>query len=208
MLPAFCLVCLVSFAQKTSVDTVFLSRQMRDGKWYSKVYIEKKKNSSRYTSLRSFGSRSSAAASKPFPFGKWIELKQYKDRMYLYYPCEMGANNFRAEISKTHYFLSRIEDDNAPITSLHRVKPWHYTFDASMPGTGQKQKQKVNIYQLDKEKGIAIIEQLGAAPERFYLVVSADKMANYPLIVHDYNAKTDEYSFTPPDFNQLLRKLK
>jgi hypothetical protein len=186
-------------------DTVILSNKIRDGQWYSKIYIDNNRNNKKYEALEAFPGKEPGIRNKTFPYGRWIELSQYNKQLYLYYPCNTG-NIYKVDITKSVYLLSRMEIDEESIVSMTAERPDKYVFNLEMPAIAQK--RRVNFYLVDKEKGLALIENVGSNFDRYRLMVSEDKLRQYPMIVHECNEEREEFNFEKIDYATILKRLK
>lgn len=186
-------------------DTTIISRStVQNGTINSIVYIATDKKAWQYDSIQSFLPASSTKVVNVFPFGNWVELNQYKGNYYLYYPCDLG-DLYRLGIHKNIVREYGVETEEFILKSITLKKSNTYIVDIS---SAQGINKKIILYLIDKDKGIIVKENVGADNEsKYQLLVAADKIKKFPLIVNYCEAKNDELSFQKINYKSLLHKL-
>jgi hypothetical protein len=170
-------------ASATCSDTIFLSPKKNVRTAASKIFINPGNHGWRYDSLKSLGYPSSSVKSKSvYPYGTWIEIKQYQNRYYAYYPCDLG-NIYRLNISKDLLRIFRSEEEGYRITYTKKRSDTKYIFETNNPNDHKKETLVLHI--LDKKKGLAVVEHVGATQSyRYRMVANADNLTQYPMIVN------------------------
>lgn len=204
IIPVFLFSLITVAASAACSDTIFLSPKKNDRTAASKIFISPGNHGWRYDSLKSIGSpASSVRTTSVYPYGTWIEIKQYQNRYYVYYPCDFG-NIYCLNISKEQLRIFRSEEDDYRITSTKKASETKYVFQTENPNDHNKETMVLHI--LDKKKGLAIVEHVGAAqPYRYTMVVNADNLTQYPMIIHECAAKASEFQFSEINFHRLIK---
>jgi hypothetical protein len=135
---------------------------------------------------------------------KWILLNLYKSDYYVYYPCNFLYHH-KVIIADTTYVDWRGEGPEAnKIVSFQKID--NKTFVFKLAGYN-RHNQELKIHIIDKTNGIAVFEEV--LPDReniFYLMISADKIRNMPIIVNECIGEIqDELDFDLPNFEELIR---
>ena len=135
---------------------------------------------------------------------KWIILKYYKNNFYTYYPSDFYSH-FKVTITDTAFIDYGGE---GPIANkiLTYKKVDAKTFLFSLTGV-ERPKRKLTIHIIDRQKGVAIFEDLYDNKDRqYYLMIDATKIKKLPIIVNYCKTqKRMEFDFEKPDFEKLLK---
>lgn len=137
---------------------------------------------------------------------KWIPLYQYKNKFYLYIPCD-AYFRFKYNITDTS-FVDYTGEGPVAYKILDFKNINDSTFKFKLTGMN-KPKRSLTIHIIDRDKGVAVFEEIavfeGSQEKRFYLMVSADKIKSFPIIINYCpSQKEDELQFDKPDYNKLL----
>ena len=132
---------------------------------------------------------------------KWIPLYPYNNEYYLYRPCEFIIQRYNITDTLLMYYgwmdgiygfsYDTIVQKSKNHYQIKRIKDFH--------------NRKINIYIIDREKGIAVFEFDNYKPR---LYVDAEKVGYFPVIVHYCNGKEDNYEFSDIDLKKLIEKFK
>lgn len=166
------------------------------------TYINPVSNSWHYDSLMKTSLSFKKKSVKAFPDGIWIALVQYQQKPYLYFPCDLG-NLFKIEISGDILRIHMMETEDHQILSKKPIKDGF-----SFIVTDQvNKKQQINFYQLDKKRGLSILEFINAEGViNRALMVSGIHLNEFPMIVNKCDAKVQEINFEKIDFEKLLKE--
>ncbi len=137
------------------------------------------------------------------PFTKWIPLMQYQGRFYVYHPCDF-YNHFKVSINDTTYIDWTGE---GPVANriIEQKKINDKTFEFKLIGC-RDEERKLVIHIIDRDKCIAVFEEINNGEKNRYLMISADKIKTVPLIVNNCEMeKQVELEFEEPNFIDLLR---
>ena len=210
------------FGQVNSKDTVFIQKGSLLGTAQS-IYFDENKNSKFYDKITYFHflrfdnasykystdylkeNKLTLTKKKPIiPWTKWVTLKQYKDILYAYHPCDFYTH-FRSSINDTTYIDWTGE---GPVANkiIEQKKVNDNTYEFKLTGIYDKNR-KLIIHIMDRNKGIAIFEEINNGTDNnYYLMIAADKIKSVPLIV--YNCETQkqiELRFDEPNYIELLK---
>jgi len=134
---------------------------------------------------------------------KWIRLHQFEDKFYVYKPCDF-ISHYCIAITDTAFIDHTGEGPQASKIEGYK-KIDNNTFLLNLRGTTQKLELAIHI--IDPKNNIAVFERKseGMKESAYYLMISADKIRNMPLIVNRCEGfKQSEFLFNEPDFNKLL----
>lgn len=209
------------FGQNSENDTTFIFKDTVDGeletifidyntdsKFYVKVsdfhfkYFDK--DSYRYSIDYLKEQKLSLTHSKPIvPWVSWVILKQYKDKYYVYCPCDFWFH-FRQSINDTTYIDWTGE---GPVANkiIDQKKIDDTTYEFKLTGIYHRDR-KVIIHIIDFKKGIAVFEEaIDRLDKKYYLMIAADKITSVPIIVNYCTTqKQMELKFDKVDFKALL----
>jgi hypothetical protein len=220
-----------AFGQTVRNDTVFLLEKYYpngDGKpWYHAVFIDTNKKSRFYDQISDFNMNEyhqshynwsvenlrekKIALTKRKITGlplRWIILYQYKGNFYTYKPSEFSPH-LMVNITDTA-FIDKVVEGPVANKIIDFTQTDDKTFQFKLTGA-YAQNRTLIIHIIDNKNGIAVFEdsyyRFGEEEKRFYLMISADKIKNLPIIVN-YCAemRTNEFDFDEPDFDKLLNK--
>jgi hypothetical protein len=135
---------------------------------------------------------------------KWIPLNLYKGGYYVYSPCNF-LYHYKVIIADTAYVDWSGEGPEAnKVREFQKIDD--KTFAFKLAGI-HRHNRELKIQIVDKSNGIAVFEEV--LPDReniYYLMISADKIRNVPLIVNTCIGEIqDELEFEIPDFEELMR---
>ena len=109
-------------------------------------------------------------------------------------------------INRKIYRQYYAEIDKGKIKSIRSELPDKYFLKIQPEDSSLHQ---INFYLLDKKRGIALIENLSQKPEnRYKLMVSADKIREFPMIINECDSKSFEFDFEKPDYRKLLQRFR
>jgi hypothetical protein len=133
---------------------------------------------------------------------KWILLNYYKNKFYTYYPSDFYSH-FKLIITDTAFIDFSGEGPCAnKVLSYKRVDG--KTMEFSLAGI-EKPSRRLIIHIIDEQKGIAVFEEPDNKDNRYYLMISAEKMRQLPIIVnHCTIQKEAEVEFDEPNFKKLI----
>lgn len=203
-------------------DTVFIQKDSSLGTVQS-IYFDKNKNSKFYDKIAYFHflqfdnesykysldylKKNKLTLIKKRPvilLTKWVTLKQYKSALYAYHPCDFYTH-FRVSINDTTYVDWTGE---GPVANkiLEQKKINDNTYEFKLTGIYDNNRKLV-IHIIDRDMGIAVFEETkNEADKNYYLMVSADKIKNVPLIVNNCERqKQHELHFEKPNYIELLK---
>ncbi len=189
------------YGQVNSDDTVFIQRDSLLGTAQS-IYFDSNINSKFYDRINDweFGKYDTAsykysidylkennlilAKRKPIiPLTKWVILKQYKGKFYVYHPCDF-LFHYKASFNDTTYMDWTGEGPVASkIVKQKKINGNTYKFVL----TGINNKDRIlKIHIIDSNKGIAVFETKNKGDvKRAYFMIAADKIKSVPIIVHN-----------------------
>ncbi len=185
-----------SFAQ----DTSFIFKNTANGV-YHVIFIEQKPDSKYYnwiadlnfkqleqknysTSIKSLKGKNSRPMTK-YDLGdlprRWCLLFQYKGQFYLYSPSDYLFNYNIAVTDSTYVICSSDSPPPKRITAFTKPNATTYQFKLS----GYNTQENIRIHMVDRKRGIAVFEKPLAGPkQRYWFMVQADKVKNFPMIVN------------------------
>jgi hypothetical protein len=235
-MPKMVWICLLTFAgfsaaaTETPADTVYLEKHER---WdtlengerflqFQRIYIETNRKAKDYAWISDFSMNPADTNwySEYFRENKivlkkvdtrglprqWLPLYPYKDRYYLYNPCD--GNMLDAwEINESLLTGRGMEPVPFPLESIQKIDYNTYSI-RSINLNSKPQVQGINIYFIDQEKGIAIWEIKTGTSVRYGLYVPKEKMRNFDIIVNHTSEKYGEFEFDEPDISRLLGSRK
>lgn len=216
---------LLSMVQLFGQDTTFILKN-RTKYFYHAIFFEPNKDSKYYRYVADFNFNEfdkrdyEGAVQKlkknnpaPFPsynFGKlprqWCLLFSHKGQLCIYSPSDY-ISNYQAAISDStfiDYYGDGIMASRMQSFKQKNNKTYH--FKLVNPSKNEK---TLIIHWVDPLKGIAIFETPDKeSPYRFRLMVQADKVKNFPLIVNycDKQKQEEFDGFDKIDFKKWLDK--
>lgn len=232
-LPALFTCCInFCFAQFTVNDTTFLVRETANNIYHA-VYFEKNKNSEFYKYISDFGFTefdgireyqegidvlkqyyNKTKLKKTSLNGvstKWCMLYLLKDIFYVYSPSDY-CWNFQNEITDSVFISKGCEKTFSIIDTI--VKKNEHFFQLKMKSIRRNFKNEkiirtINIYIIDKQKGIAVFEDNYWGKKEYRLMVEASKVNNFPLIInYCETSKQGEFEFDKVDYSALIKKYQ
>ena len=213
----------VAMAQKQ--DTVFLKARTSEG---HSIYIDPNRNSKAYQliantsyaapdreykmSLKELSKHRTKSFKKSNTLDiplKWYALKWYKGRYYVYAPSDWSS--VRILISDSTFIFQQMERAISLIHQIEKTGTDRYSILRTQEYASRR--SKVNIYMVDRKRGIAVFENLYDDPQNkgssYELMVDLNKIKNYPVIVnYSPHHKDLEFAFDEPDFKALLKQGK
>lgn len=216
-----CLIKVAAYGQKARPDTTFIFRQAGD--YYHAIFIDDKNSDyynkivdHPYNDVDSLSFKENMIQLKKrysgsFPrynleniHKKWVPIYLYKGNYFVYAPSEWGFNTW-VEINDSFFIKYSFDDAAVPaiIQSLKK-KNNKVTIDVVKP-TLEKSTVKITI--IDKKNQIAVFEYSDLThPYRYRLMVSADNVRNFPIIVNYCEVqKQKELQFDTVNYNKLLK---
>lgn len=138
---------------------------------------------------------------------KWIALQYYKDKFYTYRPSDF-LFHYQSSITDTAYIDYTGE---GPIANkiVSYAQPDHKTLRMKLAGVNEPDRT-LTIHIIDLSNGVAVFEEsVAGLGTRYYLMIAADKIRNFPVIVsYCTNRKQSEFRFKEPDYSQLLKNSR
>lgn len=201
-------------------DTIFLQREfsgLPGQEVYHVTYIDTARNSPYYKKLSDFSMdkhsrerfREELAQLKKNGrltrhritgiAGKWITLRYYKNKYYLYAACDDYGIHEKISLTDTA-FLHDYGEGMLPQKINSFSKQDAKTFTLSLTGRENKTSTLV-IHLVDAKKGIAVFEEVG---KRFWLMADVTKIRQFPIIVNHCGEKRDEFKLDEPDYLKLI----
>jgi hypothetical protein len=135
---------------------------------------------------------------------KWIPLYQYKNKLYLYYPCDFYFH-FIYNITDTAFIDYTGEGPVAnKIIDFKIINDTTFQFQLTAVTNPTR---SLIIHVIDRNRGVAVFEEKTQENgKHFYLMVSADKIKSFPVIVNYCpSQKQDEFQFDKPNYYKLLK---
>lgn len=210
-----------SSGQDRKADTTFLLRQNSNGIYHA-IFIDENKTSEFYKQIsdftfynhdkESFNSSLDYLKQKHIRLTrkvitqvpkKWIPLYQYKDKLYLYYPCDFYFH-FKFSITDTALIDYTGEGPVAnKIADFKIINDTTFKFQLTAMTNPTR---SLIIHIINKDKAVAVFEENTKEDgKRFYLMVSADRIKSFPIIVNYCpSQKEDEFHFDKPDYHKFL----
>lgn len=206
--------------QEPSTDTVFLFKEIRDGITH-RIFIDSSKTSKYYDQISnfSFGLFDQETYSnyslkylrdrkielarnkiKDLPL-KWVILKYYKGQFHVYKPSDFW-NHYKVAITDSAFIDYTGEGPIANKIISYNKKD-EKTFSFHLTGV-EKQSRHLTVTLIDVRKGIAVFTDRWKDRSRNILMVDAEKIKLFPIIVNDCEEKRLEVNFTEPNYKKLL----
>ena len=135
-----------------------------------------------------------------FPI-KWLPLYSYNNEYYLYAPCQWVFEKYNITDTLIMFYGWMDGIYGFSYNTIVQKSENHYTIQ----GIKNFHNKKINIYIIDREKGIAVFEY-DNYPLRLF--VDAEKIENFPVIVHYCEELELEYEFPYIDLKKLIEKIK
>lgn len=211
----------VAFCQ-TKSDTTFILRE--NGEYYHAIFIDNNKNSSFYTDLEK-------NISSPFDSSLYFEniqalrkndikisrhkinnisknwklLYLYKGKYYVYYPSDGMYNNWIDITDSIFLFYAGGEMIVSAISNFRQITSKEFQFRLT---EDYGKVRKINIYIIDKKRGIAVFEYAQKNGQyKYELRVATNKIRNFPIIINYCEVqKQDEFDFDKPNYKRLIKK--
>lgn len=206
-------------------DTVFLYRNGSD-EFYHAIFIDYCKSSSHYDAISRFGFSESDMSNynqsleylemvgagleyrkiRSLP-ARWIALYQYDGRFYAYCPSDLMFHRTVC-ITDTAYVEYMSDGPVANrIDDFRRID--RKTFRFRLMGK-YKRNSELTVHIIDDKNKVAVFEERTTGGKKsFRLMVAADKVRNFPVIVNycrEY--KQSEVTFETSDYQRLLTAEK
>ena len=201
-------------------DTLFIIKDQKLGTKQS-IYFENNKNSKFYEELKDYefddfdqqtyneslkNINQKLNKQKPvFSETKWLPLYSYKNKYYVYNPCDFYTE-YKVSIND-----STLIDwtGDGPIANLilsqKKLRDNHYEFNLK-----SYQSRKLTIKIIDKRRGIALFknEYKNEIPE-YLLMVATNKINEFPLIINNCETyKQNELKFDEIDIKKLTNDYR
>lgn len=182
-------------------DTTFLKKYAGEGG----IYIHPFKDAWQYDSLATynFTNDQNKLKASQFPYGKWISLYQYKGKYYAYYPCDMG-NSTRYFIAPGKFMEAMMDVTEFNVLSLSIKERTEASVKLKLPADNSIVDYTIKL--IDKKRGIAVLyNPYSKKSENYRLLVRAEMVKKFPLIVNDCDSKAPEWKFDQIDLKELLQ---
>lgn len=201
-------------------DTIFLQREfsgLPGQELYHVIYIDTARNSPYYKKLSDFSMdkhsrerfreelaqlKKNGRLTRHRITGiakRWITLRYYKNKYYLYVPCDDHGIHEKISLTDTA-FLHDYGEGMLPQRINSFRKQDAKTFALSLTGRENKTTMLV-IHMVDAKKGIAVFEEVG---KRFRLMADITRIRQFPIIVNHCGEKRDEFKLDEPDYLKLI----
>lgn len=191
------------FCQASDLDTTIIKKSsINNGATKFITYVNPSNSDWHYDSLKSVSLQINSNLKNRFPYGVWVEAYQYENKIYLYYPCDLG-NLSKIEVSKNIIRKYDMETDDYRVVSNRKLKDQVEFNLVDFSG-----KKEVYLFsEIDMKKGMATLEiSDGKGGVLKKLMIAASHLNNYPMIVNYCEAKSFEFNFDPIDFKKLAPK--
>jgi len=222
LLFAFFCLNLPLFSQIKSKDTTFIERSAKL-KTAQSIYFDNNKNSKGYNDIVDFyfgkfdndtykqsliylkDRKLKLIKSKPIiPVVKWVPIKQYKGKLYVYRPCDFYSH-YKISVNDSTFIDWTGE---GPIANkiLAQSKINDKTYQFKLKGFYQPNRTLL-IHIIDTENMIAVFEETDEKKQKnYYFMIAANKIKNMPLIVNNCETyKQFELIFEIPNFAKILQ---
>jgi len=209
-----------SFGQSNQTDTTFLLRTNSDGIYHA-IFIDPTKASKLYDRISNFTFYNFDQESYDNSLNdlksnhisltrkvitqvpkKWIPLYQYRNKFYVYYPCDFYFH-FKVSITDTSFIDYTGEGPVAnKINDFKKINDTTFKFNL----TGIEPNRNLIIHIIEKENDIAVFEENSQEKnKRYYLMISSDNVKNVPMIVNYCPTRKEmEFEFDKPNYSKLL----
>jgi hypothetical protein len=203
-------------AQVSVSDTVFIKKDKVHGAAQS-IFIDNSKNTMLINEIIKFDeslfSELACVQSKLFlkknnlmlekqptilPYKNWIEIKNYRQQWYAYYPCDFYFS-FKQSITDSCFIDWGGE---GPVINkiIHQKLIDSNKYELQLTGVHSRNRT-ITIKIIDAEKGIAVFRETDSrAKTQCYVMIAAEKLQTLPLIVNKcVLKKQDELEFAETD---------
>ncbi|WP_300670313.1 hypothetical protein [Soonwooa sp.] len=206
--------------QTSKSDTIFISKDPEFGSKQS-IFIDPNKNSDGYKRLTDFQvdefsienydatlkdllqkNKNTTALNIDEISKNWIEIHLYNNQYFAYKSCDFYNQQMAIKDNiLTHWSMEGQEPHF--IVSAKESKP--NIFDLKLKGNYLSE---IKIYWIDKEKGLAVFEELVNGKHfDYFLMLDSSKVSNFPIIINNCTrAKQFEMIFDKINFQKLLKK--
>jgi hypothetical protein len=170
-----------------------------------KIFIEPNKNSIYYESIGNFHSFPKSSKKEKLKLGrlpkKWVSLHLYKEKFYLYAPCDYCFNS-KVGFIQNEIFLENCEIISYKIDGIEKTNDSKYIFNYN--------NNKLEIYIIDKKRRIAVFKYRNTNNEiNYQLMTDLNKIKQFQIIINDCRySKTKEFKFETIDFEKLIAKTE
>jgi len=194
-------------------DTVFLVNT-RTSTFYDMLYIDPHPSAEVY---RQVGDFSRTEDANEYPGGndtplkkwkidlseKWVPLVIYKGK---YFVELNGWACCKTRILDSVVMVSHMEVDVGVISGYHRINRNKFEFDLSFE---YRPNWKLLVHLIDPGQGIAVFEERWDNLVNFRLMVQANRIRNFPVIVGKSSEVTAPYrGYDVPNYDSLFRSAK
>lgn len=209
------------FGQRIEKDTTFIFKDTVNGELQS-IYIDYNPNNEYYKRLSDFkffnfdeeSYRNSLnyfienniklPKKKPLiPYKNWVSLKQYREKFYVYYPCDF-LFHFSQSINDSTFIDWTGEGPLAnKIIDQKKIDRNTYLYElTSING----QLRTIIVHIIDTDKRIAVFEEFSTGcVVNYYLMIATDKITSVPIIINSCpSQKQRELVFDSIDVQTLL----
>ena len=181
---------------KKSRGYELLTRFKLDSNFFNKYSLSIKKNNGVNNQLKKISLDSSLPK-------RWVKIVLYKNKFYAYSPCDY-LYDYRFTITDSCFVDYTDLLSPEQILNYGKINSSKYFFQITqIVGT-----KKVFFHIINKQKGIAIVEQIIKGKRSFCLIIDIEKIREIPIIVNHCIERADEYEFSEPDYKKLLKKVK
>lgn len=202
-------------------DTVFL-RNITEGYFYNKVFVESNRESRHYDEALDFSFKDEALEDwseherlkKMTRFDtsvlpdEWLPLYQYQGNYFIYKPGEADDKriiNDSVIVYYHHEALICVIDKFDRISSRHYKIQTHnnYGIYSNIP-------DNLDLYIIDPVNNIAVWKYRikDDSPPVYSLLVAKQNAKAFPLVVNEANEGPHEFEFDPVDFKKLLKGIE
>ena len=222
-----------TFLVREVIDSATMLKKTGFGyNYYHAIYFERNKNAKEYKWITDFSfdkfygkqeyqrdikslkmilhKRLKRISMKELPT-KWCTLYSLKDTFYVYSPSEY-CWNYQFTITDSVVIDKSCEPTFSAIDTIIKKSKTLYQLKVKsinyLSTHNEIFNRIINIYIIDKQKGIAVFEDDYSGKKKYSLMVEASRVNSFPLIVN--YCKTDkqfeEFEFDKIDYSSLIKK--
>jgi len=175
-------------------DTIFLKNTLEN-----KIYIEENKNSTFYKEIDDF-----SFANEKEECLNWVSFQKYKNKYYLYLPCDNGNLN-KISISNSQISIKAMESYNFKIKKFKKYNNY-YKYIGFIDGSDVKIKLEIKI--IDKINQIAVFKYTNFKSKSidYQLMINSKNINSFEIIINEcYNEKVKEVEFDNLNLEKLFK---
>lgn len=191
----FLILPLFIFGQSKS-DTIYL-KNTKD----NKIYFENNKYSKFYNEINDF-----TFADKNEICLNWVSFQKYKNKYYLYMPCDKGNLN-KVSISNSQISINAMELYNFKIKNF-KISNNYYKYTGFIDDTNVKMKLEIKI--IDEINQIAVFKYTNYKSKSidYRLMIKSNNINSFEIIINEcFNEKVKEVEFDILDLEKTFREF-